>query len=379
MTELLRTPYEISLNDIVKHPYLFPRVSPSKLKKMRMTDIALYSMITADNARYLVNLLKKILVKYNINLKNMNGLDLGCNTGGILYYLLQECKHVVGVEFEPLHIKICYHNITTLDKKLLDKLTLMYGDVEEIFMDSNINISNMKYYNNRFIKSKTKNSEQLNSIDFVYIGTPFIDLKYGNTSVEELVLKMVKIYNPKLVVVQLPCAILNNIHTNFYKIILNKLLDELNNIYDISFMFDYKQNTRCSNIHLILIKRPNKVIRYDITTKKIYIRDQTLLQNILQSIVIKYNIQCYSYKFNIKNIWRELYSKSYYTNVIYSNSKLKFNSITRGKNGMIEPCHFTIKYNLNTDKLVKNNNISCKVKYDRFTNEVKDVFVVRSL
>ena len=34
MTDLLRTPYEISLTDIDEYPFLFPRVSLSKLKKV---------------------------------------------------------------------------------------------------------------------------------------------------------------------------------------------------------------------------------------------------------------------------------------------------------------------------------------------------------
>ena len=164
MTDLLRTPYELKLTNIEKYPYIFPRVSKSILNKLRMTDIALYSMITSDNATYLCDLLDDILKQYNIDISKLKGLDLGCNTGGILYYFLQKCAHMTGIEFEPLHVEICHHNIQTLDKQLLKKLTLLYGDVEEIFMGGRINISNAKYFNEKYVKPRTKNSKALEDI-----------------------------------------------------------------------------------------------------------------------------------------------------------------------------------------------------------------------
>tara|TARA_B110000971_G_scaffold136143_1_gene139202 strand:- start:6434 stop:7576 length:1143 start_codon:yes stop_codon:yes gene_type:complete len=377
MTDLLRTPYEISLRNIQDYPYIFPNVSESKLKKMRMTDIALYSMITADNAKYLTNLIKKITLKYKIDLSKLTGLDLGCNTGGMLYYLLQECNHMVGVEFEPLHVEICYDNIKILDNKLISKLTLIYGDVEEIFMGSNVNLSTINYYNNKFIKSKTKKCDRLKSVGLVYIGTPFIDLKYGNTSVELLIIKIKEIYKPKIMIIQLPCGISNTTHSIFYKTTLPKVLDIIKHSYDISFMFDYKQNNKCSNLHLILIKKNRHITQEHINLgTTLYLKNQHILQNILKILIQKFNITCYSNKFNIRNIWRDLYSKSYYTNVIYNNNKLTFKSITRGKNGGVEPVNFTVKYKLDNPKLNKNRNIKCRVKYDRFTDSVVDVSVV---
>jgi len=380
MTDLLRNPFEISLTDIDEYPFLFPQVSLSKLKKLRMTDIALYSMITADNASYLVNIIKKIANEYKIDLSKLTGLDLGCNTGGMLYYLLKECKHMVGIEYEPLHVEICYHNIKILDKDLLSKLTLIYGDVEDMFMKSNISLYNAKYYNNKFIKSRTKSCDKLKSIGLVYIGTPFIDLKYGNTRVELLILKINEIYKPSIIIIQLPCSISNNTHTAFYKVTLYKLLNIIKNSYDISFMFDFKQNNKCSNIHLILVKKKYNINRKQLVlSKPIQIKNQNLLQNILRSLVEKFNINCYTHRFNIRNIWRELYAKSYYTDVIYSNNKLTFNSITRSGNSSIIPISFSVKYKIDPNMLNKHSNVKCRVKYDRFTDTIVDVSVSRLL
>ena len=401
MTDLLRIPYEISLHNIENYPYIFPKVSLSKLKKLRMTDIALYSMITSDNAEYLVKLIKQLLSKYNIKLNTLNGLDLGCNTGGILYYLLNECKHMTGIEFEPLHVEICYDNIKILNKKLLDSLTLIYGDVEEIFMGNKINISNLKYYNSEYVKANVTNNDNLKNIDLVYIGTPFIDLQYGNTRVELLIVRMIKLYKPTIIIVQLPCSIYNDTHKMFYKKTLNKLLNIVNHLYDISLMLDFKQNNKCSNLHLILIKKSDSIKSNNILVKSdnilvksdnilvksdnilvksdnIFIKNQKLLQNILRSTISKYNISCYSYIFNILNIWRDLYAKSYYINVFYNNKKLVFNSITRNKTGDIEKTNFSVKYNLNIKNSQESKNIKCKVKYDRFNNKIMNVSIINS-
>lgn len=377
MTDLLRTPYELKLTNIEKYPYIFPRVSKSILNKLRMTDIALYSMITSDNATYLCDLLDDILKQYNIDISKLKGLDLGCNTGGILYYFLQKCAHMTGIEFEPLHVEICHHNIQTLDKQLLKKLTLLYGDVEEIFMGGRINISNAKYFNEKYVKPRTKNSKALEDIGLVYIGTPFIDLKYGNTRVELLILKIQEIYNPTIIIVQLPCSIYNDVHNVFYKTTLYKTLKMVNHAYDISFMFDYKQNNKCSNLHLILVKRKKNSIKRD--DEMIHLKGEYKLQTLLNTLVNKFNIKCYKHKFNMNIIWRPLYYESYYINVVYNNNKLTFNSKTLGENGDVEPAKFKVVYEMTDDeknKSNKQNNIKCRVKYDRFKNVVSKVIVV---
>jgi len=379
MTDLLRTPYELKLMNIERYPYVFPRVSKSILNKLRMTDIALYSMITSDNAAYLCNLLDDILKKYKIDMSKLRGLDLGCNTGGVLYYFLQKCKHMTGIEFEPLHVEICHHNIKTLDKEkeLLNKLTLIYGDVEEIFMSKQLNISNAKYYNEKYVKSRSKNSDALQDIGLVYIGTPFIDLKYGNTRVELLILRIKEMYNPSIIIVQLPCSIYNDIHNVFYKTTLYKMLKMLHHTYDLSFMLDYKQNDRCSNLHLILVKRKGNIIKSKAET--IHLKGEYKLQRILNSLVQKFDIECYKHKFDINIIWRSLYYESYYIDCVYNNNKITFNSKTRGKNGEVEAVKFKIPYEMTDEEKEisnKTNNIKCHVKYDRFKNIITDVVIV---
>ena len=331
-------------------------------------------MLLADNASSLCDLVDNILRKYKINMNKLEGLDLGCNTGGVLYYLLKKCKHVVGIEYEPLHVEICYHNIKTLDKKLVNKLTLLYGDVEEIFMGDQLNMSNTKYYNEKYVKSNSKNSKSLENIGLVYIGVPFVNLRYGSTSVELLILKMIKLYNPSIIIIQLPCTILNEYHSIFYETVLHKMLTKVNKIYDISFIFDYKRNNKCTNIELILVKRNKNIINIDY--KPFHLQGEYKLQSILTKLVKKFNITCYLHKFNIGVMWRQLYYNSYYINVVYYNNNLIFSSKTRGEKNEIKTAKFKIPYKI-PNELNKQNNkkIKCHVKYDRFNNTVSNVVI----
>lgn len=378
MPTKLIIPHELKLTDIEKYPHIFPKKSKTILKKLRLSDISLYSMIVADNAIYLCDLLDDILKKYKIDMNKLEGLDLGCNTGGVLYYLLKKCKHVTGIEFEPLHVEICYHNIKTLDKKLVKKLTLLYGDVEEIFMGNRLNMVNTKYYNEKYVKSNSKNSKSLENIGLVYIGTPFIDLKYGSTSVELLILKMIKLYNPSIIIVQLPCTIFNEDHNIFYNTTLRKMFQTVHHTYDISFIFDYKKNNKCTNLELVLVKRNKTIINIDY--KPFHLKGEYKLQSILTKLVKKFNITCYPHKFNIGVMWRQLYYNSYYTNVVYYNNNLIFSSKTRGENNEIKTTKFKIPYKmpneLNKQNNKNNKKIKCQVKYDRFNNIVSNVVIM---
>ena len=165
---LLRGPFEIELTNIQKYPHIFPKKSYLILNKLRMTDIGLYSMIVSDCANYLIKTIQDILRRYNIKIQDLNGLDLGCNIGGTLYYFLQNCNHMTGIEYEPLHVEICYHNISTLNNKLNNRLTLLYGDVEDIFMSKRIMLNNTKTYDGKFkrINLNKSNTKPLNKTNF---------------------------------------------------------------------------------------------------------------------------------------------------------------------------------------------------------------------
>ena len=121
MTELFRGPYEIKINTH-KFNYIFPR----KKDNLRITDIALYSMILSPYSKYMIRLIKNICSNYSINIKDLDVFDLGSNIGGTLYYFLEVAKSVTGIEYEPLHVDITWHNLNLISKKEdLDKLKLV--------------------------------------------------------------------------------------------------------------------------------------------------------------------------------------------------------------------------------------------------------------
>ena len=92
MTELFRGPYEIKINTN-KFNYVFPK----KKQNLRITDIALYSMILSPYSKYMIRLIKNICSNYSMNISDMNVFDLGSNMR-TLYYFLEVSKSVTGIE-----------------------------------------------------------------------------------------------------------------------------------------------------------------------------------------------------------------------------------------------------------------------------------------
>ena len=165
MTELFRGPFEIKINTH-KFNYIFPKKNPN----LRITDIALYSMILSPYSKYMIRLITNICSNYSIDIGKMNVFDLGSNIGGTLYYFMQVAKSVIGIEFEPLHVDITWHNLNLLSKKEeLDKLKIIYGDVEKIFMKPNVNFNNAFGYDGKF-KGLNKYEPTMKSNTIFYIG-----------------------------------------------------------------------------------------------------------------------------------------------------------------------------------------------------------------
>ena len=90
MTDLFRGPYELKI-DSHKFDFIFPK----KTDNLRITDIALYSMILSVYSKYMVRLLKNIYFNYSIDMKDLNIFDLGSNIGGTLYYFLREIPYEI--------------------------------------------------------------------------------------------------------------------------------------------------------------------------------------------------------------------------------------------------------------------------------------------
>lgn len=374
-SELFRGPYELKI-DTKKFNFIFPK----QLDNLRITDIALYSMILAPYSQYMINLIKNICGNYGFNLKDTSVFDLGSNIGGTLYYFLQHSKSVTGIEYEPLHVDITNHNLKLLcSPSEFNKLTLLYGDVENIFMTNNTLITNTYKYNSiepNEISVNKKPYKCINSIKglssgkkLFYIGTPFIDLAFGSTLVDELILNIHKLHKPTMFVVQLPCNIANDVHNNFYNKLLPKLLHKLHPEYHIKFYIDIKKNNVCSNLHLILI---NKVMDCKVKIKenrRLFIQSSPELEIILNKLAIKYDIDCITKKFKLNGSWKPVYYNSLYKNATVKGDKVIIHSYTRDTKDKVK--HITIKSTIPhrlIDSGVKNGSVL--VKYDRFNDKV---------
>ena len=184
-------------------------------------------------------------------------------------------------------------------------------------------------------------------------------------------------------IIQLPCCISSPEQNIFYNNNLNILLSKMCIIYDIYFLCDIKRNNKCSNLHLIMMKKSKKY-KPPINKNVIILKHEYKLSNILNSLSIKYNINIYSKKFNISNIWRSLYSESYYINSFYKNKQITFNSFTRSNN-LKQSNYIKTKIILDIDNSLISNKTKlkkaptknpCKVRYDRFNNIIREVVLL---
>lgn len=368
MTELFRGPYEIKINTN-KFNYVFPK----KKQNLRITDIALYSMILSPYSKYMIRLIKNICSNYSMNISDMNVFDLGSNIGGTLYYFLEVSKSVTGIEFEPLHVDITWHNLNILsNKENINKLQLIYGDVEKIFMGKNIDVSNASFYDGAFTNINNKKDINLDNKLLFYIGTPFIDLSFGSTSVDELILKLYKMYVPNIMVIQLPCHIKNEYHKVFYNEKLRKLLLKINKIYDIKFFVDLKKNNVCSNLHLILIKKFKKI---NFNKKILKIKNNNELEEILNTLINDFNIECIIKKFNINASWKPVYYSSYYINGYLQNKNILLETYSH-KSKKKRYMKIEVPENLIPKDITKNKKIKCDIKYDRFKNKLEEIIII---
>ena len=372
MTDLFRGPYELKINT-----HKFDFIFPKKINNLRITDIALYSMVLSVYSKYMVRLLKNIYSNYSINMKDLNVLDLGSNIGGTLYYFLREAKSVTGIEYEPLHVDITWHNLNMLNSnEELKKLKLIYGDVEKIFMKQRINTSEAFQYNGEF--SKLKNTDiHINNNTLFYIGIPFIDLSFGSTSVSDVILHLDNKYSPISIVIQIPCSIQNNYHEEFYNKNLPILLEKIKSKYDIKFFIDIKKNYGCSNLHLILIKKNKKKIM-KFKKKYVVLKHNIEFEKILNQLIHKFNIECIVKRFNINSSWKPVYYSSYYSNGYLKNSTVYLETFTRGTNKLVnvEQIKIPVTDNVLLKKIKdipRNKIVKCDIKYDRFTDKLKDI------
>lgn len=350
MDNLFRIPYEIKINN---YNYIFPY--SSNINKLRITDIGLYSTIFAISSKKLINKIKFFLYYQNIYLHNMNCLDIGCCIGGFFYYLAKECKYTVGIDNQKIHIDICNNNLNILYKK--NNYKILLGDINEIYNNNNINLNNLFYFKNNLFISYT-NFKIFNKLDFIYIGTPFIDLKFGDLKLIDLIYKLYDINKPSVFLVQIPCSYDNKIHKNFYDNDIHDLFKTMITYnYKICLINDIKKNNKSYNLHILFVKNfkswnfPNPPVKLFFHPK---------LQIILSDLIDKYNIIYLINKYNINFAWKPIYNNSVYINGFIDNNYLKVVSDYDLNKSLKIPLHDT-KYI---------NKLNLKFKYNRFISKL---------
>jgi SAM-dependent methyltransferase len=128
--ELTEVPEEIKDLQIKTLRKLFPTNNEKKLAKMRMTDVALYSITHPIHTQDLLDVIVEFLGEEK-KINEMVVTDANASVGGDTYILLKNFKFVNAVELYGLHCDILRHNLKILCPKL--------------FNDDHIKIHNANY------------------------------------------------------------------------------------------------------------------------------------------------------------------------------------------------------------------------------------------
>ena len=280
---LLRGPLEIELNT-KDYSRMFSR------KGLRFTDISLYSSFTfiPTAATELFKTLKS-LVRNDYPLSDTLSVDIGCCIGAITEHLLRHTKRVIAIEYEPLQTDITWTNLSVMGSNL-DHLELFTGDASKI--------SETPQPFLRF--DGVKHSESIMDIrgsNFYYIGTPFIDLQFGDMTVEALVRRVLGFNQPDIIVIQLPGYMYkkNARHEHFFRKELRILEKEVIHAgYLVANIYDLKSDSeRIFNRHLIFLK-------------------QNIVGGSVLKTVVNGKIPDIRITHPVNQIWRKYYSRSCY-------------------------------------------------------------------
>jgi 16S rRNA G966 N2-methylase RsmD len=355
----IQYPNEIKLTDIYGYRNIFETNDIHKINKLRLTDISLYSTSIWKESKNVIKILNKIWKK---DLNKMNVLDVGCNIGGQLLYFSNECNKVYGIEYEPLHVEICYNNLSILANK--KNYSVYLSDAEKLFLNKNNKTYKYDSNNYQLVENKFEN------IDIVYLGTPFVSLAYGNTLIDDLTYKINDMLHPKIFIIALPGQAYTDIHKNFfnnkYKKFIINMINKSFNVY-ISCSRKKKLKTGCSLLTLFFYKT-NRPENY-------YCNHNMFNSNIIRSIK---EVSCNLFIFKINVYWKYYYfNHAYYTTCHTYNNNLFIETYIRNTN--IKKKYIT-KLNINNNTKIngpydKTKKQKCIAKINLFNKIIHEIFI----
>lgn len=168
------TPREVSLEskDIIT---LFGKHPDDVLKKLRFTDVSLYSVTPYDQSVYTANLLLHYYTKDE--LKNMLLTDASACIGGNTWSFAKLTKHVTAIEINPLHAEILKNNLTTLHA---DNVTVIQADFTDVLLNNADNDTD-----NNTVNYPNNNVEEVKQ-DILFLDPPWGGIDYKSKKTLEL-------------------------------------------------------------------------------------------------------------------------------------------------------------------------------------------------
>jgi 16S rRNA G966 N2-methylase RsmD len=145
---------------------LFGKHSDDVLKKLRCTDVSLYSVTPYDQSVYTAGLLLHYYTKDE--LKNMLLTDASACIGGNTWSFARLVKQVTAIEINPLHAEILKNNLTTLHAS---NVNVIQADFTEVLLN---NASN-----------NTDNNTEIKQ-DILFLDPPWGGIDYKSKKTLEL-------------------------------------------------------------------------------------------------------------------------------------------------------------------------------------------------
>jgi 16S rRNA G966 N2-methylase RsmD len=153
---------------------LFGKHPDDVLKKLRFTDVSLYSVTPYDQSIYTAGLLLHYYTKDE--LKNMLLTDASACIGGNTWSFAKLVKHVTAIEINQLHAEILKNNLTTLHASNVNVIQADFTDV--LLNNADVLITNV----NNDADNHTEEVKQ----DILFLDPPWGGIDYKSKKTLEL-------------------------------------------------------------------------------------------------------------------------------------------------------------------------------------------------
>lgn len=205
-------------NDIWKSK--FPYYSGVDCKKLQLTNIGIYSIVSPENSKNLISVLKNlnILYKFVNNFENLVITDATGGVGGFSIRLCKEIKKINIVEISKVHTDIIKHNLTAYGADFThikiyndNYLDIMHNITQDVIL-FDLPWNGPKY------KLEKNISLGLNNINIWYI----INDLYINNRFKICIIIVPKNFNFQEFIIHItPNILINKTNKHFYIIVIN--------------------------------------------------------------------------------------------------------------------------------------------------------------